>query len=146
MLLKDFPLAWRWTNAEHALLPTDVLRCIEPHAPDVAERLFRQSLTFHDSGGLDKHKFAYDQFETLGVQRERVTDWLMRQHGNEETRVVISWQPDAAVTTTWGIFAHYWDEFFYPAADDLDVWPETQRWVLLCHHEELMQFGKSLES
>ena len=145
MLLKDFPLAWRWTNAEYAPLPTDVLRHMEPHATDVAERLFRQSLTFHDSDGLDKQRFAYDQLETVGVQRERVTDWLMGRHDNEETRVVPSWQPDAAVTVTWGTFARYPDEFFYPVADDLDVWSETQGWVLPCHHEESMQFGRPLE-
>lgn len=145
MLHKDFPLAWRWTDPEYALLPMDVLERIESYPPDVAERLFRQSNTFHDAGGLDKQKFAYDQIETVGVGRERVSEWLVAQHDNNETRVDLSWQPDVAVSTTWGIFARYWDEFCYPGADDLDVWSEAHDWVLLYHHEEFMQFGRPRE-
>ena len=145
MLLRDFPLAWRWTDEKYALLPQDVLERIEPHARDVAEKLFQASLAFHDSEGLNERMFSCDRIETVGVGRERVTDWLLARHEDMETRVFLSWQPDAAVSTTWGIFARYWEEFCYPASDDLDVWSAAESWVLLYHHEEFMQFGKRRE-
>jgi hypothetical protein len=104
--------------------------------------MFRQSNAFHDSDGLDTQKFACAQIKTFGIERQHVTDWLITQYDNKETRVILSWQPNVAVSTTWGIFARYWDEFCYPRADDLDIWSDAQSWVLLYHHDEFMQFGR----
>lgn len=145
MLLKDFPLVWRWTDEKYAVLPPDVLSRIEPHTSALAHELFQQSLSFHGSDGLSEHIFSLKRMETSGVEPERVTDWLLTCHEDKETCVFLSWQPNTAVSTSWEIFARYWDAFCYPASDDLSVWSEAHSWVLLYHHEELMQFGERLK-
>nr|WP_315234728.1 hypothetical protein [uncultured Albidiferax sp.] len=129
-------------DEKYALLPQDVLSRIEPHTSAQADRLFQQSLAFNGSDGLSERIFSLKRIETGGVDPERVTDWLLNCHKDKETRVVLSWQPNTAVATTWGIFASYWDAFCYPASDDLNVWSEASSWVLAYHHEEFMQFGE----
>lgn len=142
MHLKDFPLAWRWTDEKYALLPDDVLSRISPQTSEQADRLFKESLRFCGTDGLDERWFSLTQIGTKGVEPARVSEWLMACHNNTDTTVFLSWQPNTAVSTTWGIFAQYWSEFCYPASDDLNVWSEAHSWVLLYHHEELLQFGR----
>lgn len=142
MLLKDFPLAWRWMNEKYALLPEHVLFRIHPQSKEQAAQLFRKSLEFCGSDGLDEKQFLLSQIETNEVLPLDISDWLFSHHQNQETQVILSWQPDLAVKTTWGIFVKYWTEFCYPASDDLIVWSELYTWVLLYHHEEQLQFGE----
>jgi hypothetical protein len=142
--LKDFPLAWRWTDDRYALLPDNVLSCIIPQNAEQAARLFHESLRFCGKDGLDEKQFSLGQLVTKGIEPARVSEWLTAFHDKDETAVFLSWQPDTAVSTTWGIFAKYWSEFCYPASDDMTVWSEGHSWVLLYHHEELLQFGRRI--
>lgn len=142
MKLKDFPLAWRWTDEKYALLPENVLSQIIPHSSEQAAHLFKESLRFCGSDGLDEKQFSLTQVVTKDVSPALVSEWLIACHNNVETTVFLSWQPNIAVSTTWGIFAEYWSEFCYPASDDLNVWSKTDSWMLLYHHEELLQFGR----
>lgn len=142
MDLKDFPLAWRWTDEKYALLPDNVLSCIAPQTNEVAARLFKESLRFCGTDGLDEKQFSLIQMKTGGVDPARVTEWLSACHNSMDTRVLLSWQPNTAISTTWGVFAQYWDEFCYSASDDLIVWSGAHSWVLLYHHEEFFQFGQ----
>jgi len=142
MKLKDFPLAWRWTDEKYALLPENVLSQIIPQSSEQAARLFKESLRFCGSDGLDEKQFSLTQVVTKDVSPALVSEWLIACHNNVETTVFLSWQPNIAVSTTWGIFAKYWSEFCYPASDDLNVWSKTDSWMLLYHHEELLQFGR----
>jgi hypothetical protein len=144
MQLKDFPLAWRWTNEKYALLPENVLSRIIPQTNEQAAHLFNQSLRFCSTDGLDEKQFSLIQIITKDAEPAILSEWLLACHNNAETPVFLSWQPNAAVSTTWGIFAQYWSEFCYPASDDLIVWSETNFWMLLYHHEELFQFGRRI--
>ena len=142
MQLKDFPLAWRWTDEKYALLPDDVLSRIIPQSKEQAAHLFKESLRFCSSDGLDEKHFSISQIITKNAAPKLVSEWLIECHKNAETTVILSWQPDAAISTTWGIFAQYWSNFCYPASDDLNVWSESNFWMLFYHHEELFQFGR----
>lgn len=142
MKLKDFPLAWRWTDEKYALLPDNVLSRIIPQTNEQAAHLFKDSLRFCGTDGLDEKQFSLIQIITKDVEPALVSEWLIACHNNAETTVFLSWQPNIAVSTTWGIFAQYWTEFCYPASDDLNVWSEANSWMLLYHHEELLQFGR----
>lgn len=146
MQLKDFPLAWRWTDEKYAVLPADVLSRIIPQTSVQAAQLFRESLRFCGKERLDETQFSFSQIKTKDIESARVSEWLMACHDKTGTAVFLSWQPDTAVSTTWGIFAHYWSEFCYPASDDLTVWSEGHSWVLLYHHEEFLQFGQRKQS
>ncbi|MEO5793909.1 MAG: hypothetical protein ABIP34_02445 [Rhodoferax sp.] len=144
MRLKNFPIAWRWTDAKYALLPEDILARIEPQMLPVAKKLFHQSVAFNDADGLSERIFSVDQIGTRSTASAYVTNWLLSCHDNKETCVYLSWQSDLAISTTWGIFTHYWEAFCYPASDDLNVWSEAHDWMVFYHHEELMQFGRRL--
>jgi len=141
MQLKDFPLSWRWMNESYALLPDAVLARIHPLDEEQAAMLFNESLEHCVADGLDESKFSLSRIDTSGVLSLKISQWLFDRHNDRETEAFVSWQPDTAVKTTWGIFATYWNEFCYPASDDLCVWPESGAWVLLYHHEEQLQFG-----
>ena len=142
MQLKEFPLAWRWTDEKYALLPEKVLSRIIPQSSEQAACLFKESLRFCSKDGLDEKQFSLTQIITRDIEPALVSAWLIACLNNLDTRVFLSWQPSTAVSTTWGIFAEYWSEFCYPASDDLNVWSETHSWMLLYHHEELLQFGR----
>jgi hypothetical protein len=144
MKLNDFPLAWRWTDEKYALLPQYVLSSIIPQSNEEAARLFEESLRFCGTDGLDEKQFSLTKIVTKDIEPSLVSDWLIACHNNTETSVFLSWQPNTAVSTTWGIFAQYWSEFCYPASDDLNVWSEANSWMLLYHHEELFQFGRRI--
>ena len=141
MQLKDFPLSWRWMNENYALLPDAVLARIHPQDEEQAALLFTESLEHCVKDGLDESRFSLTKIETNGVSSLKVSQWLLDRHIDQETEVFLSWQSDTAVKTTWGIFVTYWDEFCYPASDDLSVWSESGAWALLYHHEEQLQFG-----
>ena len=142
MQLKDFPLAWRWTDEKYAVLPDDVLARIIPQTNEQAAQLFKRSLRFCGTDGVDERQFSLVQITTKNVEPALVSAWLRACHCKAETMVFLSWQPDTAISTTWEIFVHYWSEFCYPESDDLNVWPEDNSWMLLYHHEELFQFGR----
>lgn len=144
MKLTDFPLAWRWTDKEHTVLPDHVLSQISPQAPERAQSLHRLSLQFLGPDSLNTQQFTIEQL-SLGTQEPQfITNWLLEKHQQQETQVFLSWAQDLAVVTNWGILAKYWQDFYYPSSDDLVVWPEHSGWAVLFHHAEFIQFGKRL--
>lgn len=142
MQLKDFSLAWRWTDEKYALLPGDVISQVIPQTKEQAVHFFKESLRFCGSDGLDEKQFSISQITTKSTAPELVSEWLIACHKNAETTVILSWRPDAAISTTWKIFTQYWSEFCYPESDDLNVWSEANSWMLFYHHEEIFQFGR----
>jgi len=61
---------------------------------------------------------------------------------DDSTLVFLSWDPNVALRTPWGIFRDYWDDFCYPASDDLTITPADDSWLLFYFHEEMFEFGK----
>lgn len=144
MKLTDFPLAWRWTDKEHTVLPDHALSHISPQDPEQAQSLHRLSLQFLGSDSLSPQQFTIEQL-SLGTQEPQpITNWLHEKHQQQETQVFLSWAQDMAVITNWGILTKYWQDFYYPSSDDLVVWPEHLGWAVLFHHAEFIQFGKRL--
>jgi hypothetical protein len=141
MDISQFPLAWRWTDEQYAVLPADVLAQIAPQTPEQARALFDESLTLTGDDGLSPALFSLKQIGTEHAEPSQIAAWLLERHPETQTQVYLSWQPDTAVLTNWCIFAKYWDEFCYPASDDLIVLPTDRRWALLYHHSEFMQHG-----
>jgi hypothetical protein len=60
--------------------------------------------------------------------------WLQQLEA-PETPVIVSWQLEDAVLVPWRLFAEHWDAFWYPASDDVTVFPLSEAWVLSCDHE-----------
>lgn len=141
MGISQLPLAWRWTDEQYAVLPTEVLAQIIPQAPAQARALFDEPLALTGSDGLNPALFNLTQIATGHLDPSQITAWLLEHCPDTQAQVYLSWQPDTAVFTNWGIFATYWSEFCYPASDDLIVLSTDRRWALLYHHSEFMQHG-----
>lgn len=141
MTIREHPLAWRWTDPKHALLPDHVLDQMQPFSPQKAADLFKLSCSFNGQDGLSTDLFDVRAISTASMSPAEGKAWLHSQQPDLASKVFLSWQPDTAIMTTWGIFADYWSEFCYAASDDLNVWPEDEQWALLFHHEEEFHFG-----
>jgi hypothetical protein len=73
---------------------------------------------------------------------ERIRDWLLVQFSEREQSILVSWDKDTAVVTDWGVFCDYWDDFCYPASDDVTVLPMAVEWILSYGHGESFEFGR----
>ncbi|SPE56389.1 conserved hypothetical protein [Verrucomicrobia bacterium] len=142
MNLKTFPLAWRWTQPSHAVLPPEVLAQIRPMDVQESALLWAQARAFHANDHLLPSDFGSVSFRTTSGSAAEARSWLREQQSDCTIEVFVLWDSELAVSTTWRIFTEYWDDFCYPASDDVAVWPMTAAWVLLYHHYEQFEFGR----
>ena len=142
MTILEHPLAWRWTDPKYAVLPDDVLEKMIPFASEKAAELFKNSTRFNGKNGLADAIFEVEMAYAESMSPDEGRHWLRSQPVLESAQVFLSWQPDTAIMTTWGIFADYWSEFCYGASDDLNVWAEDESWAFLFHHEGEFHFGR----
>ena len=144
--LETFPLNWRWTDSRWNRLPDDALRDIKPFRESKARELWKRSIEFCDQSGLAASRFEYIfRFNTeLGHVAAR--RWLLEQSSNLNQEVVVSWSDELAVLARWAVFCDYWDDFCYPASDDVTIWPSSEDWVLAYFHHEEFIFGRSLKA
>ncbi len=134
-------MAWRWTDANYAVLPKVILAQIRPIETRDASSLFEKSERFLDGYNLSNKTFQSIIRFRADVSIEVGRSWLRKQVADLDTTVFISWSPDMAVETSWTIFTEFWDDFCYPGSDDVLIWPDSERWALFYFHEEEFQFG-----
>ena len=114
MTVQEFPLAWRWTQPSHSVLPPEVLGDIRPlSAADAAGTCVpapngRASALSHAASDTDT---------------EEVSRWLRGVQPDLRARVYVRWSQELAVETSWAILTEYWDDFCYPSSDDVTVAP-----------------------
>jgi hypothetical protein len=142
MTIREHPLAWRWTDADYAVLPDDTLAQMQAIEQREAEHLFQRYLHFLVRGSLSLQEFTTIVRQRADVPAEVGRRWLREQHPHFSTQVFVYWKQDAAIRTTWEIFTAHWDDFCYPHSDDILVWPESERWALFYFHEQEFQFGR----
>ncbi len=144
--LKDFPLKWRWTDERWNLLPLEISQKIIPLTERKAEEIDKIHRQYLSSDGLDDEIFQ--KIETIGTETTDilvVQNWLKSRILIEQNYIVISWNQKLAVKTTWEIFCNYWDDFCYPASDDITISSADLTWLLFYFHEEYISFGKVKE-
>lgn len=142
MDIREFPLARRWTQATHAVLPDDVLAQMHPVEAVEAISLSQRAQGFSGQEGLDESVFAVNTICSVDLSPQSGCEWLRDQQPDLAADVIVSWDSDTAIRTTWKIFTAYWDDFCYPSSDDVLVWPESESWAFFFHHEECFQFGR----
>lgn len=153
MSVETFPLAWRWTDAKHALLPAEVLASIQPLDPTAARSIHDRWIGVFDDYGevMPDHFTQVEKRSTEGTWRgdacrrdppllEQVSGWLKQRESDRSLGVTVSWTHEWAVHTTWEIFTSWWDDFCYPGSDDAFVVPDDARWLLAFHHEDQFTF------
>jgi len=70
--------------------------------------------------------------------------WLRKLPVDPAEKIVIDWGFRSAVQTTWEIFTRFWDDFCYASSDDVEIFPRSGGWILLYHHWELFEWGRSV--
>ena len=139
--ITHFPLAWRWTNASHAEFSPAELASLHPLPPDKAARIHDAALRFLHAGSLDPQQFERIEGQSAEVSVAQRCSWLRSRQPNLNECVTLSWQHDTALQTTWQLFTERWDDFCYPASDDVFIIPDSGAWVLLYHHADTFYFA-----
>src|SRR4051812_23197726 len=102
MTIREHPLAWRWTNSEHSVLPDTVLSELQPLGTREARLAFERARSFQRDSGIT---------HSADVSDDEGCAWLRARHGGLSDIVTISWSPDCALRTTWQIFTDHWSDF-----------------------------------
>ena len=138
----DFPLLWRWTQSTHALFSAVELAALQPLPPEAAAQIFDGSLRFLNADSLAPEHFERVFIASADVPVIDGCGWLRARFTSLDEQVTLSWDRSTALQTTWGFFTARWDDFCYPASDDVLILPKSDRWVLLYHHEEEFHFAR----
>lgn len=121
--------AWRWQDPRHTVLPTKVLDAIRVVPAEKARELYPRSVE------LDKwaREAPANVLDVEAASPAEIAQWLERL-APPDTHVIVSWHVEHAVLVPWRVFAEFWDAFWYPASDDVTVFPLSAMWVLSCEH------------
>lgn len=139
--LDDFPLKFRWTDEKWNVLPAEALESIWPYSDIKARSILEVSQKFGDAKGLFRSSFTrVEEFDATRDSKE-VTKWLGKFISTDPLRVVVSWDHHHAVLVAWDVFCHYWDDFCYPASDDVAIFPTDVKWMLFYFHDEHFELG-----
>jgi hypothetical protein len=141
--LSAFPLRWRWTDERYAMLSADDLSRIQPLREERAQEIWRLSLlsTARDEDFDIDHRL-FEPANRISSGDADASAWLKGQLPKGRVPVVVSWQPDLSVLTDSELFIARWQEFCYPASDDVSVMPLDGSWVLHYWHEEEFLYAK----
>jgi len=132
--LHEFTLGWRFTGQRHALLDARTLARLTTPDRESASRLAGEGAKRW--ADIDGRPLAFRSDETPGDVRRG----LVALPIEPTTRIVLSWNPATALIADWEIFAAHWDDFCYPASDDVTIWPLRGDWTLCYRHYEVFQF------
>jgi hypothetical protein len=132
--IEEFPLAWRWTQASHAVLPPDVLGSLAPLQGHDADRLYLRGEKI-----FRRHAAAPATHQVLeGPEPTRA--WLKTLPIFSSAQVFVVWNRKTAISLPWQTFIAYWDDFCYPSSDDAFVFPEEGTSALAWNHYEVFEF------
>jgi hypothetical protein len=131
--IEEFPLAWRWTNASHAVLSAEILASLIPLPVRDADQLYsRGERLFQGNVSAITH-LAFEDAEGTRA-------WLASLPMPRDGRVFIAWNRETAIALPWSTFVTYWDDFCYPSSDDAFVFPAQGNSALAWNHEESFAF------
>jgi len=71
-----------------------------------------------------------------------VRPWLTARLPAGRVPLVVSWTREWAVLTDGALFTARWDDFCYPASDDVTVFPLDEAWALHYWHEEEFVYAR----
>jgi hypothetical protein len=137
--IMKFPLAWRWTQTSHNVLPDSILAQMIPLDAEASIGLDKKHMALFSGRELD-----VDLFNSIKKHEgeDMTLSFLSTLDIEKPTSVFLSWNSNTALRTTWDIFCQYWDDFCYPSSDDVTVTPEDDSWILCYHHEDAFEFGR----
>jgi hypothetical protein len=132
--LDEFTLRRRFVEPRTGLVPTHFRERIRPLTSQAAAELAGEA-TSRAADAVD-FTVTFRTDDSPGLVNDRVRDLPLAP----DTAVVVWWNAATAVVTDWELFASYWDDFCYPAADDVCIWPLAGGWTLCYRRYEVFQF------
>ena len=139
--INEFPLKWRWTDSRWNKLPQEALHAIRPLSESKARELCQYSLECTDHSGLMESLFErVSRIDTFDDSSD-IRLWLLARTSDLNQTVAVSWDNDLAALVRWKVFCDYWDDFCYPASDDVAIFPLSGEWMLSYSHDEYFMFG-----
>ena len=141
--IDSFPLKWRWTDSRWNKFSDSKLNKIQPLSETKAHELFQHSKQSYDfETGLAESLFEKIEQINASGEVEEIQRWLSACSSDSSQTVIVSWDDRLAALIEWKVFCEYWDDFCYPASDDVTIFPFSEEWALLYSHEEYFIFGK----
>jgi len=138
--IEQSPLRWQLADPRRRLLPAAHLEQIKPLDAASAKRLLELTAPWYREQPFTQGYFADVAATSIGDQGpevvRRVRKWLYQRGVPFKHSVFLSWSDTEAAVTTWKMVVKYWDDLWYPMADDLAVFDQTLSWALFLWHEE----------
>jgi hypothetical protein len=143
--LVEFGRAWRFTEAKYNVLPPDAISDLHPID---RVRVTALSVILEDAcafvrTGRDIPVTDIDATRDSDQAHDRIALALNALPIAGEQRVIVGWDRDDALETSWRTFRTYWDDFCYPSSDDVTICPLEGDWVLCYHHWERFSFSSA---
>lgn len=142
--INKFQLNWRFTEEEFCVLPEEHLSQLKPLNKKASLFLdnFISDINLHDSIPFTKGFFKTIDKISFEVDEEKdVKKWLYKRGFPFEKEVILSWEKEIAMIAPWKLVIKYFDEFYYPIADDLTIFDKSLNWAILFFHESEIFFG-----
>ncbi|MEP6618610.1 MAG: hypothetical protein ABJE47_04830 [bacterium] len=134
----DFPLRWRFADARRARLPAEALARVRPLSPAQAVIVAGVARSRCQDGRVFDVTFRSDDAPPDVTARLRALPL------SPSTAILVSWNGRTAVASDWDVFVTHWEDFCYPASDDVTVWSIDAGWTLCYRHYECFQFNSGL--
>ena len=146
--MESFDLRWKWGSDRCAITP-DELAQIRPFSKSCAAKIWERSMQFveekHTGNSFRPSRDLFPHIVDLNLENQEVEEvqgWLFAQVERETEPLIVCWDSNHAVLTSWPIFVFYWDDFCYALADDVSIWPISESWLLHFWHEEVFYFAR----
>ena len=130
----EFAFRRRFVEPETGEVPHHFVGRIKPLTVATAASLADEVAARCDESSAFTVSFRSD--DSPGLVNERLRELPLAQ----DTPIIVWWNRSTAVMTDWGVFASHWDDFCYPAADNVCIWPLAGGWTLCYRHYEVLQF------
>jgi hypothetical protein len=132
MGIDEFPLAWRWTESSHSVLPADVIASMTPLNGDEVARLHQQ--------GTKLFLAVTSSVRYLARETEATRSWLKTLPFEGDRRILLAWSNVLGLSLPWHSFITYWSDFCYPSSDDIFIFPDVGSGALAWNHDEVFEF------
>jgi hypothetical protein len=129
-----FPLRRRFLDPATGELASHFAGRVTPITAQEAAALAEQGAAQCADSGAFTSTFRTD--DSPGV----VTGRLRTLPIADDATVIVSWDRSTALMTEWGVFVGHWDDFCYPASDDISIRPTAGEWTLCYRRYEVIQF------
>lgn len=138
--LDRFSLGWRFAPDRVGDLAADVRGRIRPLTAARAAEFAHVARAQCEESAAFTATFRSDD------SPRSVRDQLRALPPAASTPILISWDDRTMLVSDWETFVAHWDDFCYPASDDVTIRPLDASWTLCYRHYEIFQFHSRVRS